>query len=406
MPQTGTNVTVFDYVIVGGGRAGVAAVEGIRELDSSCSILLVGVESHLPYDRPPLSKQLWSGKNEVTDIFVHDRAYFERAGVELASAERVTEVRPDEKMIATDRGRSERYGKLLLATGGTPKRLQIPGAEADGVFYFRTLDDYVELSRDPEGKSILVVGGGFIGSEMAAALSMHGAHVTMIFPGRRMLGRVFPEALSDAIQAQYEERGIRVLSEDAPISFAPRGGWLAVETRRGEHLACDAIVVGVGIEPEIELARSAGLAVENGIEVNELLESSVPGIFAAGDNANFPYQALGKKMRVEHWDNAVAQGKAAGRNMAGAGETYDYMPYFFSDLFDFGYEAVGDVSSSLTTYADWQVENETGIVYYLEDGRVRGVMLCNVWGKLDEARALIRSGIRVSERDLRGVVHA
>ena len=397
---------MFDYVVVGGGRAGISAVEGIRELDSSCSILLVGAESHLPYDRPPLSKQLWTGKNEVSDLFVHDRAYFERASVELASGERVTEIQPGEKTILTDRERSERYGKLLLATGGTPRRLQIPGAEAEGVYYFRTLDDYLELSRDPEGQSILVVGGGFIGAEIAAALSMHGAHLTMLFPGRLMLERVFPEALARSIQEQYEQRGIRILSEDAPVSFASRGGWLAVETRRGVHLACDSIVVGAGIEPEIELARSAGLAIENGIKLNELLQSSDPDIFAAGDNANFPYLALGKRMRVEHWDNAVSQGKAAGRNMAGAAEPFEYMPYFFSDLFDFGYEAVGDVSSSLETYADWQDENETGVIYYLEDGRVRGVMLCNVWGKLDEARALILTGAHVSERDLHGAVHA
>ncbi len=397
---------MFDYVIVGGGRAGVSAVEGIRELDPSGSILLVGAESHLPYDRPPLSKQLWSGKKEIADIFIHERGFFDHDGVELASVEHVTEIQPGKKTIVTDRGRRDRYGKLLLATGGTPRRLQIPGAELEGVLYFRTLDDYIELSRAPKGKSIIVVGGGFIGSEIAAALSTHGAHVTMVFPGRRMLARVFPESLADAIQEQYEQRGIRILSEDVPASFTPRDGRLAVETRRGERLACDSIVVGVGIEPEIGLASSAGLALENGIELNELLESSAPGIFAAGDNANFPYRALGKRMRVEHWDNAVSQGKAAGRNMAGAGEPFDYLPYFFSDLFEFGYEAVGDVSSSLTTYADWQEENETGVVYYLEGGRVRGVLLCNIWGKLDEARALIRSGVRVSERDLLGAVHA
>jgi 3-phenylpropionate/trans-cinnamate dioxygenase ferredoxin reductase subunit len=397
---------VFDYLIVGGGRAAISAVEGIRELDASGSILMVGAESHLPYDRPPLSKQLWTGKNEISDIFVHDRAYFDRAGVELASPERVVEIRADEKTIFTDRSRSERYEKLLLATGGAPRRLQIPGAELEDVVYFRTLDDYVKLSRDPQGKSILVVGGGFIGAEIAAALSMHDAHVTMIFPGRLMLERIFPEALARSIQQQYEQRGIRILSEDVPISVSPRGGWLGVEARSGEHLACDAIVVGAGIAPEVALASSAGLKVENGVEVNELLESSVPGIFAAGDNANFPYAALGKRMRVEHWDNAIAQGKAAGRNMAGASEPYEYMPYFFSDLFDFGYEAVGDVSSSLETYADWQQENETGVVYYLEDERVRGVMLCNVWEKLDEARALIRAGAHVSKRDLHGAVHA
>jgi 3-phenylpropionate/trans-cinnamate dioxygenase ferredoxin reductase subunit len=397
---------VYDYVIVGGGRAGASAVEGIRELDSSGSILLVGSEPHLPYDRPPLSKQLWFGKKTVDEIFPHDREFFDQVGVELATAERVTEIRPDEKAIATDKGRSERYGKLLLATGGTPRRLQIPGAERGAIFYYRTLDDYIELSRSPQGKSILVVGGGFIGSEIAAALSVNEAHVTMIFPERLMLERIFPESLARAIQGTYEERGIRVLAEDVPASFMPRDGWMAVETRNGEHIASDSIVVGAGIVPEVSLALQAGLSIDNGIEVDELLETSVPDLYAAGDNANFPYLALGKRMRIEHWDNAISQGKAAGRNMAGAGEPFEYMPYFFSDLFEFGYEAVGDVSSSLATYADWEEENETGVVYYLEDGRVRGAMLCNVWGKLDEARTLIRSGVKMSERDLHGAVHA
>ena len=397
---------MFDYVIVGAGNAGISAVEGIRELDQTGSILVVGAEDHLPYDRPPLTKQLWFGKKTVDEISLHEREYFERQHVELVSGERVTEIHPDEKSVLTDLGRSERYGKLLLATGGKPRQLQIPGADLKGVFYFRSLDDYVELSREPQGKSILVVGGGFIGAEIAAALSMHEAQVTMVFPGRLMLERVFPEALAHSIQEQYSQRGIRILSEDFATLFVSRGGWLAAETRNGEHLACDAIVVGAGIEPETELARSAGLAVENGIEVNELLESSAPDVFAAGDNANFPYAALEKRMRVEHWDNAVAQGKAAGRNMAGAGEPFTYMPYFYSDLFDFGFEAVGDVSSSLATYADWQKENETGVVYYLEDGRVRGVMLCNVWEKLDQARALIRAGTHVSAVDLHGALRA
>ncbi|MGD0166542.1 MAG: FAD-dependent oxidoreductase [Gaiellaceae bacterium] len=397
---------MFDYVIVGAGRAGIAAVEGIRELDQSGSILVVGAEPHLPYDRPPLTKQLWFSKKTVDEIFLHDSGFFVRERIELASGERVTEIRPAENTIVTERGRSEQYGKLLLATGGTPRRLQIPGAGLEGVVYYRTLDDYLELSHDPAGKSILVVGGGFIGSEIAAALSTKGAQVTMIFLDDRLGQRVFPESLSHAIEQNYEEHGIRFLRGDAPVSFRPRGGWIAVETERGERLACDVVVVGIGIEPAAELAREAGLAVGNGIEVNELLESSAPGIYAAGDNAFFPYRALGKRMRIEHWDNALSQGKAAGRNMAGAAEPFTYMPYFYSDLFELGYEAVGDVDSSLTTYADWQEENETGVVYYLERGLVRGVLLCNVWGKLDEARGLIESGVRTSGRRLRGAVHA
>jgi len=397
---------MFDYVIVGAGNAGISAVEGIRELDQTGSILVVGAEDHLPYDRPPLTKQLWFGKKTVDEIALHDPEFFEDERVELARGERVTEIDAAERSILTDRGRRERYGKLLLATGGTPRRLQIPGAESEGVYYYRTLDDYLELSRDPAGKSILVVGGGFIGAEIAAALRMHEAHVTMIFPGQLILERIFPEALAGSIQQQYRHRGIRILGEDVPISFERGAERLAVETREGKHLAFDAIVVGAGIVPETGLAASAGLEVGNGIEVNELLEASAPGIFAAGDNASFPYAALGKRMRIEHWDNAVAQGLAAGRNMAGAGEWFDYMPYFYSDLFEFGFEAVGEVSASLETYADWQKENETGVVYYLEDERVRGVMLCNVWGKLDEARALIRAGAHVSASDLHGAVRA
>jgi NADPH-dependent 2,4-dienoyl-CoA reductase/sulfur reductase-like enzyme len=397
---------MYDYLIVGGGRAAASAVEGIREIDSSGSILMVGAEAHPPYDRPPLSKQLWSGKKTVDEIFVHDPGYYEREGVTLALSERVTGVRPAEKTVVTDGGRSESYGKLLLATGGTSRRLRVPGSGLEEVVYYRTLDNYEALSRDPAGKSILVVGGGFIGSEIAAALSGHDARVTMVFPDRYLGDRVFPQSLARSIQSHYEERGIRILSGDLLSSISAMRRGLVAHTQRGERIECDTIVVGAGIEPEVELAAAAGLSVKNGIEVNERLESTVRGIYAAGDNASFPYHALGRQMRIEHWDNAISQGAAAGRNMAGAGEPFTYMPYFFSDLFEFGYEAVGVVDSALTTVTDWQEENETGAVYYLEDGRVRGVMLCNIWDKLDEARALIGSGIRMGERDLRGAVHA
>ena len=397
---------MYDYLIAGGGRAAVAAVEGIRELDPSGSILVVGAEAHLPYDRPPLSKQLWSGKKTVDEIFVHDSGYFERENIQLATAERVIEVQPADKTVVTDRGRRESYGKLLLATGGTPRRLPIPGAGLEGVIYYRTLDQYKALSRDPKGKSILIVGSSFIGSEIAAALSQNEARVTMVFPGRYLCERVFPVSLARSIQSDYVERGIRVVGGARLTSIAPKRRGLVAHTQNGERIECDTVVVGAGIEPEVELAIGAGLSVQDGIVVNERLESSAEGIYAAGDNASFPYQALGKQMRIEHWDNALSQGKAAGRNMAGAGEPFTYMPYFYSDLFDFGYEAVGDVDSSLTTFADWEKENETGAIYYLADGRVRGVMLCNIWGKLDEARTLIRGGVDVSERDLRGAIRA
>jgi NADPH-dependent 2,4-dienoyl-CoA reductase/sulfur reductase-like enzyme len=319
----------------------------------------------------------------------------------------VLELHTAEKTVVGDHGRHERYGKLLLATGGTPKRLPIPGAGLPGVVYYRTLDHYQELSRDPKGKEIVVVGGGFIGSEIAAALNQSGAEVTIVHPGRYLCERVFPDSLARAIQSDYEERGVRVIGRELLSSIAPAArGRLVGHTQNGERLECDRIVVGVGIDPEIGLAERAGLKTANGIEVDDFLETSTQDIYAAGDNASFPYQALVRQMRIEHWDNAVSQGRAAGRNMAGAEEPFTYMPYFYSDLFEFGYEAVGDVDTSLTTFCDWQEENVTGAVYYLGGGRVRGVMLCNIWGRLDEARKLIKSGIRVNERDLRGAVRA
>jgi NADPH-dependent 2,4-dienoyl-CoA reductase/sulfur reductase-like enzyme len=394
----------YDYIIVGGGQAGASAADGVRELDDSGSVLIVSGERHLPYERPPLSKQLWLGKKQVNDIFVHDAEFYARAGIELANEEQVMGLNVNERTIVTDTGRTARYGKLLLASGGFPRRLDIPGADLDGVIHFRTLDDYLRLSHDVAGTSVVVVGGGFIGSEIAAALNLSQVSVTMVFPEGYLVKRVFPESLGRAIQAHYEERGILVLGGDVPSAIAREGNRLVVHTRGGERLECDTVVVGAGILPAVSLAREAGLEIGDGIEVDELLETAVEGVFAAGDNALFPYPALGKRTRIEHWDNALAQGRAAGRNMAGAREPFTYVPYFFSDLFDFGYEAVGDVSTALETFADWRDENRTGVIYYLEEGRVRGVMNCNVWDALDRARQIIASGERMTDSDLRGAI--
>ncbi len=189
-----------------------------------------------------------------------------------------------------------------------------------------------------------------------------------------------------------------------PASLTRKGNTFITQTERGEQIESDLVVIGIGIVPAVELAEGAGLETGNGIVVNEYLQTSHADIYAAGDNALFPYQALGQQMRIEHWDNALNQGKWAGRNMAGAREPFTYMPYFYSDLFEFGYEAVGDVNTELDTFADWQKENDTGVIYYLKDGKVRGAMMCNVWGKLDAARDLIRKGERMTSDDLRGAI--
>ncbi len=395
----------YTYTIVGGGLAGASAVQGIRELDKDGTILLIGGEQHLPYDRPPLSKKLWLGQKTVEEIFLHPREFYDNNGVDLSLGTFVTSVNAAQKTITDDKDRTFGYGKLLLATGGVPNRLTVPGSDIDGVCYYRSLDDYLRLRKDAaEGKSAVVVGGGFIGSEIAAALTVNKVKVTMIFPGPYICDRVFPEPLGKAIGGNFIKRGINILSGDSPASFEKKEGRFIVSTAAGRGIESDMAVVGIGIQPSVELARTAGLRTENGITLNEYLQSSEPDIYAAGDNASFPYLALGKQMRLEHWDCALSQGRQAGRNMAGANEPFTYMPYFFSDLFEFGYEAVGEVSAALETFADWTKENDTGVIYYLKDSVVRGAMMCNVWDKVEAARQLIRSGQPASAEGLRGAI--
>lgn len=395
----------YGYVVVGGGLAGASAVEGIREHDKDGSVLLIAKERHLPYHRPPLSKKLWFGQKRVDEIFVYSEDFYERNSVTVELNTKMTRLDASRKNITDQAGKTIHYDKLLLATGGVPRVLPIPGGSLDGICYYHYLDDYLHTrNAASEGKSAVLIGGGFIGSEIAAALNINKIRVTMIFPAPYLVSRVFPEYLGRAVQQSYLDRGVEILSEDRPVSFARIGEKFLVQTAKGARIESDLLIVGVGIVPETKLAEEAGLQINNGIVVNEYLQTSHPDIYAAGDNAFFPYRALNRQMRVEHWDNALNQGLCAGRNMAGAHEPYTYMPYFFSDLFQFGYEAVGDVNGNLETFADWRKENDTGVIYYLEGERVRGAMMCNVWDKLEVARELIRRGDRVTAGSLRGAI--
>ncbi len=394
----------FDYVIIGGGLAGASAVQGIRELDMKGTVLLIGAEKHLPYDRPPLSKKLWTGKKTVDEIFLHDRDFYTKNSVTLSLSTRVTSIDPVKKTVSAGQT-AYGYGKLLLATGGEPRRLKIPGGELPGISYYRYLDDYLKTREAAvEGSSAVVIGGGFIGSELAAALNKNGVSVTMIYPSAWLVDRVFPEGLGKALQNHYIDRGIRVLSGQKPAEFSKKDKRFVTRTESGEEIVSDIVVVGVGITPSTALAEEAGLATGIGVVVNGYLQTSDADIYAAGDIAFFPYATLGKTTRIEHWDNSLNQGVHAGRNMAGAGEEFTYMPYFFSDLFEFGYEAVGEVDSSLDTFADWQKEFDTGVIYYLRDNVVRGVMMCNIWDKVPAARELIRKKTRLEGKNLSGAI--
>jgi NADPH-dependent 2,4-dienoyl-CoA reductase/sulfur reductase-like enzyme len=375
-------MTHFPYLIVGGGMTADAAARAIRESDPTASVGLISAEPHPPYARPPLSKGLWKGDPEA-GIWKGT----ETAGVEVRLSRRVTAIDAKRKTVTDERGDAVTYGKLLLATGGTPRRLPL---DTGRIIYFRTYDDYRRLrALANERLRFAVLGGGFIGSEIAAALKLAGRDVVMLVPEDGIGARVFPADLSHFLVDYYREQGVEVRTGEGLAGLTPAAGKVIVKTTSGQELPLDVVVAGLGIQPNVDLAEQAGLRVENGILVDELLRTSMPDIFAAGDVANFFNPALGTRMRVEHEDNANTMGEIAGRNMAGAGRRYDHLPMFYSDLFDLGYEAVGDVSARHQTVADWKQEFREGVIYYLEAGRVRGVLLWNTWGQVDAARALI-----------------
>ena len=398
-------VPAYRYVIVGAGTAGGSAVEGLRELDPEGSILLLGEEQHRPYERPPLSKKLWTPEGQVEEAFLRSEGYYAEQGVEMLLGVRAVGLDAAARQVTFSDGREFTYEKLLLATGGVPRRLTLPGGETKGLCYYRYLDDFLALRPlATAGKRAVVIGGSFIGSEMAAALNLQGVDVTMLFPEEHLVQRVFPAGLGRALTQHYEGLGVRILSREKPAAIERAEDGFTVVAQGGERLPADIVVAGVGIGLEVALAEQAGLTLGDGVEVDEYLQTSAPGIYAAGDLARFPDATLGERRRVEHWDNAVNQGRQAGRNLAGAGERYDYLPYFYSDLFEFGYEAVGDINPSLEVVADWKQENDTGVLYFLREGKLRGAMMCNVWDQVPAARELIQSGKTVTAEDLRGAI--
>jgi 3-phenylpropionate/trans-cinnamate dioxygenase ferredoxin reductase subunit len=378
------------YLIVGGGLTADGACKGIRDVDPHGTIMLVGEEPHAPYARPPLSKALWKGEAENT-IWRGT----EELGVDLRLGRRIVGLDLGGRVATDAQGQRYHYERLLLATGGRPRRLPY----GDDVIYFRTLDDFRRLrTLAGRGAQFVVIGGGFIGSEIAAALALNGCPVTMVFPEPGIAARIFPRELSTRLNDYYRNRGVEILP-GASVAGIERD---RITLGDGRTLEADAVVAGIGIEPNVELAAEAGLPVANGIVVDALGGVGGRGdVFAAGDVARFPIPALGGDLRVEHEDHAKSHGRRVGANMAGTAEPYDHLPFFYSDLFDLGYEAVGDLDSRLQTIVELGELGDEGLVYYLDDdGRPRGVLLWNLFGHVDEARELIQAGQSIRPRAL------
>ncbi|RCS29261.1 NAD(P)/FAD-dependent oxidoreductase [Rhodanobacter denitrificans] len=388
---------VHDYLIIGGGMAADAAAKAIREIDAAANVGIVGAEAQPPYQRPPLSKALWKGDKSVADIDLATA----RSGATLHTGRHVESLDRVARTAHDDRGDSYRYRRLLLATGATPRRLPFEGGER--IIHFRTLDDYQALRRYAQpGAFIAVIGGGFIGCELAASLCSLGCKVTLLFPGGTIGAGRYPEGLAHYLDDYYRSRGADVRAGVRVQGSNPTDGGVELVLSDGSLLRVEAAVAGLGVTPNTALAEQAGVAVDDGIVVDAQLRSSDADIWAAGDVANFHNPALGRRLRVEHEDAAVSMGRHAGRAMAGVAGEYTVLPFFYSDLFDLGYEAVGLLDTRLQVVEDWREPNREGVVYYLDGGRVRGVLLWNTWGQVDAARELIAQPGPFDAASLRG----
>jgi len=385
----------YRYLVVGGGMTGHAAAAAIREADADGALGMVGEEAVPPYARPPLSKGLWAAGTDRRSVFLPALT-----GLVHHAGRRAVALDPAAKVVVDDRGERYGYEKLLLATGGTPRRLAVGG---DRVVHFRTLADYDRL-RAMEGASAVVVGGGFIGTEIAAALRSDGRDVTMIFPETGLGARAWPAELSGFVTRYYEERGVRLLRGHSVTAVEDRGAQCLVRTSGDARVLADVLVAGLGIKPDTALAESAGIAVSDGIDVDEGLRTSAPDVWAAGDVARVWSEALGERVRVEHEDNAITMGREAGRAMAGAAVQWTHLPSFYSDLFDLGYEAVGKLDARMELVASWRRPFREGVVYYMEHGRVRGVLLWGIQGQVEAARELIRRQRPVAAEELREAI--
>jgi 3-phenylpropionate/trans-cinnamate dioxygenase ferredoxin reductase component len=334
-------------LIIGAGHVGGRAAQALREFGWQGGVLMIGAEPHLPYERPPLSKGLLTGERSAAQCSLRERSAYDEDRITHLQAE-VAAIDPDRQEVTLADGRRIAYAAALLATGGIVRRLTIPGADLPGVLTLRTLDDAAALAaRLSPGAHLLIVGGGFIGLEVAASARVRGVRVTVVEGAPRLLGRAVPASVAERVHALHLSRGVDVRTSTLPTSIERiEGGRLRVtlasDGQDAGTLDADTVLVGIGIEPATALARAAGLDVGNGVRVDERLATSAPAIFAAGDVAEFPSPLSGQAMRQETWHNAETQARTAARNMLGGHEAYAELPWFWSDQYDHQLQVAGE----------------------------------------------------------------
>ena len=381
------------FVIVGASLGGAKAAEELRERGFDGRVVLIGTESERPYERPPLTKDYLRGESEREKAYVHKAEYYEEHEIELISGATVNAVDPGAATVTLDDGQELTYDRLLLTTGAEPRRLSSAGTELREIYYLRSLAD-CDLLRErlDSANRVAVVGSGWIGSEFAASARTLGLEVALIDPLELPNERIFGPEIGTFYRDVHAEHGIELHLGDGVEAFEGDGAVQRVRTSSGKVIECDFAVVGVGVAPRVELARGAGLEVENGIVVNEHLQSAAENVFAAGDVANAWHPFFERRIRVEHWANALNQGPAAARAMLGDSAAYDRLPYFFSDQYDVGMEYSGYATSWDQVVFRGDRDGGEFVAFWLEGGRVLAGMNVNVWDVNEHVQALIRSG--------------
>ena len=389
------------FVIVGASLAGAKAAEELRAEGFDGRVVLVGAEAERPYERPPLSKEYLRGEAVRDNVYVHEAGFYADQDIELRLGRTAVSLNAWTAELVLDDGERLRYDRLLLATGSEPRRLAVPGGELDGLLYLRSVEDSDALrERLTAGSSVVVVGAGWIGCEVAASARQRGADVTVVEPSSVPLERVLGAEVGAIYRDIHADHGVRMLSGTGVEAFEGETAVERVRTSDGRTLDCDLVVVGVGVQPRSGLAAAAGIAVENGILVDQHLQTSAAGVFAAGDVANAHHPFYDERIRVEHWANALHQGPVAARAMLDRDDVYDRLPYFFSDQYDVGMEYAGFARSWDRVVFRGDPAAREFIAFWLAGDRVVAGMNVNVWDVTDPIQRLIRDRVAVDDRRL------
>lgn len=365
-----------DFLLVGGGVATAKCAEVLRKEGADGSILIISADNYRPYHRHPLSKGLLLGYEQKEGVFFHKESFYEQNRVDLRLNTRIVRLSPDKNVVTDEKGDEFEFGKMLVATGSSPRIMKIEGGDLENIFYLRNLDHSLAIKAAMESaKGAAIIGGGFIGMELASAFMQNNIPTTMIVRESELFGKLGSKEISNFFLGFYQEKGVEISFQEEATRIEGKNKVEKVVTKSGKEFPCNIAAIGIGAIPETAFLEGSGVELENGIRTDKYLKTSRDDIYAAGDVANFYDPIFGKQRRIEHWDNAIKQGELAARNMLGQKVPYNIVSYFFSDLFDISFDFLGDNSDVDETVIEGSFEEKSLAFYYLKDKVVKATFL-------------------------------